>query len=326
MLATWVTSPSGDVYISDLARYVKGGVLVPSANRNPVTTLAAPAAGIPSFSPAVIFEGGEDAVIEGFSLTGHHDTSVAADVQNRLTVEISDTAYRRQYMNRPILVNQVFGTPLNPFFLAESFMLENQQTMKFQLFNNSTVGNSIFSMMVEMRKFQATALTRQNVSAKIGEMRKQKSFRNPFWLTTNDPVTIPASGTTNVLFTNSRDYFLVLRYLMGQAIVPGGAAGDTQEIFTVRLFDAKTDRPLMNHPVTFNTLAGTASFPFVLPTPMLVEPVTAIRAQISSLITNQPIEVFLTFHGVGVYVANANPWEAMRVDRPAVTWPQYGAS
>lgn len=327
MIPTWVKARDGSVYINDLVRYVKGNILVPPVGQNPLVTPAAAAATIPTPSISVIFEGGEDAVTEIFSLMGAHDAATAADVQNRLTVEITDIAYRRRYMNRPIIVNHVFGSNLQPFFFNESVMLESQQSMNFQFFNNSVAGASTFRSAMEARKFQASALAKDNVTSELAKARQRKTFLNPFWLSSNQlgqSIVVPAGGTVNVFFENSRDYFLVLFYLMCQTLTTG-AAGDTIEVISFRLFDAKTERELMNVPVTQNTGTGTSNFPYVLPSALMVEPRTTLRMQITNLVTDQPTEVWMTFHGVGMFVAEENPWEEMSIDRPAASRPLVGA-
>lgn len=323
MLPTWVTAPNGAVFINDYKKYVKGVMLVPPEAQNPVVT---PAAVVPNAgrSPSVIIEGGEDCVSEAYSLIGAHDAATDPAVAARLALTITDRSYRRQLMNRAILANHIFGTPLNPFFVDTSLWFEGQQDFVLQFFNPSTVGDSTFRLQWEARKFQAGALTKDDVTERIKELRREKTFVNPFWLTSNDPIVLPASSRRPAFFTNSRDYFLILTKIMCQVITTG-VAGDTQEFISFRLFDAKTDRPLQNQPVTLNTGTGTAAFPYVLPVPLYVEPVQSIRAEFTNLITDAPTEVFFTFHGVGLYVSEQNPWQEVRVYQPAQAPVWHGA-
>lgn len=325
MIPTWITDRRGNVYLNDLTKYVKSVLLVPPANQNPLTIAAAPAATVPTFSPPILFQGGEDSVSEVYSLTGAFDPASVAAANARATVQITETTYRRQYMNRAILLNHVFGNNLQPFFLNESILLESQANLQFQFFNNSTAGEVIWRMVLEARKYQASAFANQQVTKTLELLRKRKTFVNPYWLTSNEAIVLPPSGAPRTaFFDNTRDYFLILKYVMAQVITTG-VAGDTQELFTFRLFDAKTDRPLMNQPVTLNTGCGTARFPFVLPHSLLVEPRTSIRAELRSLVTDANVEVFFTFHGVGAYVAEENPYDQMSIEQPAQTMPVHGA-
>jgi len=325
MIPTWITDRRGNVYLNDLTKYVKGVLLVPPQNQNPLTVAVAPSATVPTFSPPILFQGGEDSVSEIFSLSGAFDAASNADAAARATVQITETTYRRQYMNRPILLNHVFGNNLQPFFLNETIMLESQANLQFQFFNSSTGGDYIWRMVMEARKYQASAFANQQVTKTLQMLRKRKTFVNPYWLTSNEPIVLPPTGApVTAFFDNTRDYFLILKYIMAQVITTG-VVGDTQEFFTFQLFDAKTDRPLMNQPVTLNTGCGTSRFPFVLPHSLLVEPRTSIRAQLRSLITDANVEVFFTFHGVGAYVAEENPYDQMTIDQPALTMPVHGA-
>jgi hypothetical protein len=323
MIPTWVTDPAGNVYINDLIRSVKSTILVPPAAQNPLTTLAGGALN-PTLSAPVIIEGGEDSVTEIFSLIGAHQAGVPADVQNRLEVEIKDNSYRRVYMNRPILANQVFGTNLQPYFLNESIFLESQQVLNLQFYNRSVAGASVYRMAFEARKFQASALANNDVTQQIGSMRRRKTFLNPFWFTSDAAVQLPAGGTVPVFFNNTRDNFLVLFNIMCQTITTG-VAGDTQEIISFRIFDPRTERPLNNQPITLNIGTGTAQFPFQLPTALMVEPRTTLRVELTNLITDQPTEVFFTFHGVASFMAAENPWTDLMIDQPAKSMAVHGA-
>jgi hypothetical protein len=333
MIPTWVTDPAGNVYVNDLVRSVKATILVPPAAQNPLTT---PAGGVvnPTLSTPVIIEGGEDSVTEIFSLIGAHDPSVIiADIRNRLEVEIKDNSYRRVYMNRPILANHVFGTNLQPFFLNESIFLESQQVLNLQFYNRSALGQSVYRMAFESRKFQASALANQNVTRQISEFRQRKTFLNPFWFTSDAAVQLPAGGTVPVFFNNSRDNFLILFNIMCQTIIvqpvapppPPPDLGDTEEIISFRIFDSRTDRPLNNQPITLNTATGTAQFPFQLPTALMVEPRTTLRVDLTNLITNKVVDVFFTFHGVASFMGEGNPWTDQMVDQPARAMAVHGA-
>ena len=323
MIPTWVTDPAGNVFINDLTRSVKATILVPPAAQNPLTTLAGGALN-PTLSTPVIIEGGEDSMTEIFSLIGAHQAGVDADVQNRLEVEIKDSSYRRVYMNRPILANHIFGTNLQPYFLNESIFLESQQVLNLQFYNRSVGGPSVYRMALEARKFQASALANNDVTQQIGMMRRRKTFLNPFWFTSQAPVQLPAGGTVPVYFENTRDNFLVLFNIMCQTITTG-VAGDTQEIISFRIFDPRTERPLNNQPITLNTATGIARFPFQLPTALMVEPRTTLRVEMTNLITDQPTEVFFTFHGVASFMAAENPWTDLMIDQPAKSMAVHGA-
>ena len=315
MIPAWVNTKDGQ-FLNALKYYVKGGFMspgIPPGQTTPdVIIPAAPAATIPSAAPSVVIEAGADEIAELFSCMGFHSPAVAADVQNRMSVLITDSAYRRRLMNRDILVNHVFGTNLTPLFVNESTVLESQQTMLFDFLNNSTVGPTDFQFGLEKRKFQATALSRQQVTDYLNQMRRRKLFLTPYWLTSDAPVNIPAAGTRDVFFTTTKDVYVVL-FSNISSFISTGVAGDVIEGFTVEMFDAKTERPLFNQPIARSCCSGTAGFPFKLPTGWMVEPNTKIHLRFTNLITDAAIEIFWTFLGVADY-ASRNPFQYPEAD------------
>ena len=202
MIPRWLNQKDGSVTLNDVIRYTKGGFTspgIPIGQTQPVIIIpAATSATIPTVAPSVIIEAGADEVAELFSAMGVHGDiqhTVNADVSGRMTVQITDVAYRRRLMNLPVLVDYVFGTNLTPFFFRESTLLESQQTMLFDFSNNSTLGSTYFQFAMEKRKFQATVLTRKDVTQYIGEMRRRKMFLSPFWLTSDYPISVnPGAG------------------------------------------------------------------------------------------------------------------------------------
>ncbi len=231
-------------------------------------------------------------------------TPIVADVRDRMTVEINDTAWQRMLMNRPVIVNHVFGSARKPLFLRETSLLETNQTLRFKFFNNSMSGPGSFALSTEAVKYQTEAAKRQDVQAFITKERKRKTWFQPYWLTLDDGfVTIPANQQATKFLTCTGDITLVLFYVYGQ-VLTNGASGNTQEKVQIELFDDKTGRAMQNQPFTLNTGCGTPENPFILPTPWIVEPQSQIKARFTSLITDQPVDVFLTFHGAAFYTGN----------------------
>ena len=228
-------------------------------------------------------------------------TAINTAVRDNLFVDIEDTAWRRKLMNREVPVQHVFGTAQKPMFMRESLLLEGDQTLLLRLYNYSQTAAGSLAPMIEARKWQVEALKRPEVASYIQGLRQRKMFVQPYWLTLDDGFTDVAIGATNtVFFTVTGDVTLVLFNLYGY-VNTAGVAGDTQEYVALELFDAKTERALQVQPMTLNTACGTASNPFRLPTPLICEPSSQIRARVRNLITDAASRVFLTFHGVAIY-------------------------
>ncbi len=69
----------------------------------------------------------------------------------------------------------------------------------------------------------------------------------------------------------------------------------------IELFDAKTQRQLQAFPMTMQTSCGNAQNPFVLPTPLIVEPQTQVMVVITNQYTDAPVNVYLSLHGTAIY-------------------------
>jgi hypothetical protein len=318
VIPRWLNAKDGSVSLNDIIRYTKGGFSgpgVPAGQTTPVIVIpAAASSSVPSVAPSVIVEAGSDEVAEIFSSMAYQPSSVNADVSARMSVLITDVAYRRRLMNRDVLVNHVFGSNLTPLFFRESTLLEAQQTMLFDFINNSVQGQTNLQFALEKRKFQATALSRKDVTDYIQTMRRRKMFLSPFWLTSDSPVTVQPGAVADVFFTVTDDIYAVLFANIASFIIDGtGSAGDTTEGFAVEFFDAKTERPLQNQPIARSCCSGTSGFPFVLPTGWIIEPNTHIHMRFTNLVTNNPIEIFWTFVGVSNF-CNKNPLQYPEVD------------
>lgn len=322
MIPRWVKNQNG-LYLNDLIRYAKGGIITTSQDRTPVVVAAAPSATIPSQAPAVIIEAPPDSTCELFSAMGEHDAGVDPDVAARMSVLITDTAYRRRLMNRQIPVNHVFGiggaqsdnnvVGSAPFFLRESLLLEPQQTMSMDFFNNSMAGATAFRFAFEMRQFQSTVLSRKQVSDYLYAEKKRKTLLQPYWLTSDQSIRLASGGAGIAFFSNTRaSYFIWLGTIATFIPNAGGGAGDTVEGFTVQMFDAKTERPLQNQPVVRSCCCGSAAFPFMNATGLIMEPNTRMQWNLANLITGPSVDVFITLVGVLAYDL-PNPFEAHRI-------------
>lgn len=329
MIPTWVTDSRGAVYLNDALRYVKGTFLVGDATQVPVVIPAAPSATIPNRVAPVILTGGEDALSVIFSNIGRHLAGVDPAVAARMSCVINDLAYRRALMNRDILVNQVFGSQLQPYFLNESIMLTQQQAINIQFFNNSIAGATNFDFAFEAGKYQASVLLNPDVTEEIADLRVRKTFLNPFWLTSDIAIALPAGGVGTAVrpffFSVTRDIFFFAMHIMSQVIATGGPL--IQDNYEFRILDAKTNRPLIwdGQFVLESCGTGTANFPFVLPTALVTEPNTKIVVEIRNLNAN-PIEIFFTFGGVADYVSMMNPYRDRAVQDPAPSAFSVGAT
>ena len=189
-------------------------------------------------------------------------------------------------------------------------MLEAQQNLVFQFINPSAAGASHFQFAMEHRKFIDSNVNQSFLTRWLKENRKRKELLYPFWLTSNNPVTVAASATNDVFFTTTQDIMLVL-FEVWCDFISTGIAGDVQEGLAFEFFNPKNGRPLQNRPVTLNCCAGNSQLNHIsykLPCPLMVEPATNMLVKMTNLITDQPTEAFMTFFGVAYYQGNG-PWQ-----------------
>lgn len=233
-----------------------------------------------------------------------YSTPIVAAVRDRMTVEITDTAWQRNLMNRDVICNHVFGSNRKPLFLRENVLLETNQTLLYRFYNNSTAGTGSLGFSLEGRKWQAEAMKRKAVADYIAHLRKRKIWCQPYWLTLDDGiVTLTASGSLTKFLTCTGDLTLVLFYMYGQ-VITSGVAGDTQEKISIELRDENSGRSMQNQAFTLNTGTGTPENPFIFPSPWIIMPQTQIKADFTNLITDATSDVALTMHGVAIYTGN----------------------
>lgn len=321
MIATWRVDKDQQIYLNQVKRYVKGSLLVPQATQNPITTLAATAAGRTPSIPAIV-EADASSVMQVWSMMGLD--SSAAEVKERFSVVIDDVVWRRSLMNRDVLVQHIFGNAQTPGRLHQPIFLEGQQTLKFNFFNNSLAGDDTFKFALEATKYQESSLTNQDITAGIGNVRAKSRYFTPFWLTTDAPLTVADGGTADAFLTVTKDIsFLGVEIIA--SVISTGRAGNTQESIQFTLFDAETERPLMNQPVTLNTGTGTVGFPFKLPTGWLLRPNTRVRLTVTNLITDAPVEVFFTIAGISCYAGTFNLFDQnIHGEQKAPVWHGAG--
>jgi hypothetical protein len=237
-------------------------------------------------------------------------TPNSTDANNRTTVTITDMAFRRQWMNNPVPISQVFGSSQRPVILKEAPLLERNQGLMLNFFNGSTAAGCSFFPVFTGRKWQLESIKRSGVREELDGKRRRQVYVHPYWLTSDNAINIPDIGQAQNLgyafFTNTGDVTLFLFNIYGYVIKGGTThvdANDT-EPFRIELSDTKTGRAFQSQAFTLNTGFGTGQYPFYLPCPIILEPRSQIKARIySNLYTpNSPtnLELALTFGGLAV--------------------------
>ncbi len=308
---TFVKDKNGSLYLSREARDVKGCILVPQTSQLPATAVARSGTANGSSAP-FIWESPTDSWTEIYQMIGLHSPAVA-DADKRSMVDMMDNStYMRKLNNRPVLLDHVFGTNLNPFFLdtwAVPLVLRPQQTVQFTIYNPSTAGTETFYAVGEGREISSPCWHKPRIKKLISDIALKNRQVTPYWWTMeqnistlfNTPgITIPAGGIAEGLFRNLNDVTLIITCAMWQAITTG-VAGETNDPVTFTLLDSWTGQALSNQQVSVNTGAGNASFPHPFGTPLIIEPSQNVVVTMTNKITDATTDFFLTLCGVAVY-------------------------
>ena len=224
---------------------------------------------------------------------------VNTDVRDRMTVEITDTAFSRRLMNQPVPVDHIFGSNLYPGFLEETILLEKNQTLMFKFYNNSTAADGSFCLSSEGRKWGAEVFERDEVRNHIVNLRGRKYVMQPYWLTLDAATSITAGSRASQFMTCTGDITLILFTRMGR-FLSSGAAGDIREGLTLEMQNTRTGIPYQNQPITINTGCGDAGRPYRFHHPIILDPQSQIKVDFTNLITDQSTDAFLTLGGVAV--------------------------
>jgi hypothetical protein len=200
----------------------------------------------------------------------------------------------------------------------ESLMLQPQQIMQYQFFNNSTAGEASWYFNPTGRKFQNTINSYKEGRVFMEENYARKAYLYPYWLTTDVAVTLSAGGTATVFMTVTDDMEFVGFNWM-KTFISTGVEGDTEQGFSFQIIDPTTKRPLQNSPRVGGCQAGTAEFPFQTGG-LIWNPRTTMQVILTNLITDQATEVFLTVHGVAKF-RGAAPFAANAGVRPVERGP-----
>jgi hypothetical protein len=292
---------------------VKDGIIVP-----PAQAIAIPAAtsalNLGQASDQII-EAPSDGYCELYALIGAL-TSSTASVLDRILVMFRDTGIvERRLMNRPVQFNHIFGSAANPMYIrcedgSQSLWMDPLQILLITLINSSAADTATASLAGMFTKYQLKSMEIARVKKYVNDSRARYRQITPYWWTMDQNitgqnvagVTIAAGSTVDCYFTGPSDVELSLTSVTATAIpASAGGAGDTGEKFTAQFWDARTDRPYQNQPLTLNTGFGTPSFPHYFDVPIVVPPTYKVRSRFTNLITDRAIDLFVTFHGVANY-------------------------
>jgi len=304
------------IFLSRSRENVRGQFFVPVSSQVPLVATAR--SGLANSTQSFTISAPSDAYCELFSLS-RDVGGVANDIVQRTYIMLSEYAngYQRQLMPRPCTAEHVFGTGQNPFFItdpySEPIMLRPEGQLSGQIYNTSTSGSTSYTPSAEGRRIGLTALREDRElddGLKATLLLRKKVY--PYWIPLNldvgaagsllglPGITVPVAGqaTAQFMVFNNKPGKVLITRIMGSALT-AGVAGDTPNLFSMDLYDPQ-NRKLNYQPIIFPAGAGPATFPYVLPTPIVIRSNQVMWARLYNLVTDATTDVFLTLQGLAV--------------------------
>jgi len=288
-VSSFVRNAGGKLVPNPSKLDVQSFYLVPDNPNNPVTV------GAGATSPPILFTVGQDGPFEGFYLT-HEKTN-----QTLMTVDIYDEAARRHLMNRPVHIDTIMGQTLTavgpraggigPHLFAETLFMQTSRSLSMT-FVDGAAGNTVWPSVVG-RRFYNYANPSESMAMAVEKRGARARFSTPYFLTTTEDVSVAGAATGQQFFlqVTPEAHFEWFKLM----VVSTGA-------FSFRLYDARNNRAITNDFIHVSAAAGQASFPMVLPEPILYQANTRLRLEINEL-SGAANDIYFTMGGRRIYVA-----------------------
>ena len=282
--------------MSDIKQYIRPFHLLPDAPNNELAL--AGAIGATVSNPMTVTQEGP---FEGFSFQCMSDAFTALG-DHRCTVMIIDNGSRKQFMNRPVHLNTISGTPHFPALFEEHIYLDENRSLRIEFQNLFAVANNIRPCIAGRRYYPTSA-----ASAAMNKATAKAQYRAevcaPYFLTTEEDQTAIAVGGQNSAFflTDPDAYFDVYSL---NAVAYDDATGLLTGTFDFELYDATSGRRLVNGQVGLSNqlAAGNGLQPYKLPESWVLEPRQRIEMVFTNTLPANNISVYFTLVGKKIYV------------------------
>lgn len=282
-------------YINGIKEFVPPFVLTPD-DPNQRVTLAAAVNDTETVVMSVSQEG--PVQIMNWTMQSNRFTAVA---DHEATIDIYDSSANRHFMNRPIHLNTMMGTPGFPGLLPEWLFLHENRSLRIQ-FQNIFANENTLRLNGQGRRFYKSSARAGDLEDRINKILERQAMTHTFYLTTTEEISDLAYGDSDTWkFDPTTEWFVVYKVT--------SLAYDTQrsemvdsDAFNIRFQDAKTGRDISNDTLSSDLITGTGLYPWVLPESWLIPPKKEMTVEIEN--TNpweNPIDVYITLIGVKVY-------------------------
>lgn len=216
---------------------------------------------------------------------------------NTITINIFDPGSRRFMMNRPISLATITGDAENPFYFPDSYYMDvsnGQRELVVELTNSGVGAANLRLLFFGSRYYHAEAP--DYIQIKMMEYGAYKQLSQPFFLTTEADVVIPAnstlSGPSAPIFRVTDDaHFEGLKRTVSQ---------DGGEILFYQFFDIANQKFLSEQRIRVNSEWGSGDFPFMEQSKLLIRRNQDLRIDVENISGTTSTTAF-TLSGRKVY-------------------------
>lgn len=178
-------------------------------------------------------------------------------------VELTELGESRKFMNQPIHMRTLFGTAKYPGRMCEPYMFASQHQIQARFITTGPSVQEFRPYLVGAQYFPWAAQSsesRNRLTAIIKKWNMRRSQVWPFWLTTDQQITLSANQEASFEMMPGQDAHFVACQLA--AVSTGN--------FQYRLLEVKTQQSLSNGAATFTNSLGDARLPRIFSKPYVV--------------------------------------------------------
>lgn len=209
-------------------------------------------------------------------------------------VEIMDDARKQRITGRPCHVDTIFGDGMEPFTLNESlFLRKNEAILMSATDLTAAQGGNDIRPVFHGQRIMAERARDASVDKYIEERAIRSRYVMPFLCPLDEDPAIDADATEDVYFTQQSISHFEVRKLTYSST---GA-------FKFKIVD-ESGNQLCNDWIHSSAALGTASEPYVLATPWIIQAGGQVRFTIKDLAGGSGNQIYMTLCGRQLFVSN----------------------
>jgi hypothetical protein len=217
---------------------------------------------------------------------------LASATSQNIRVRLTHTGLNKYLMNQPVHILSVFGNMnggCQPFQTYESIFLQPNQELTVEFFDFSGAPNTV-EPIVHGRKFIGYATSGMDRRGLIDSFARNTW---PYWLTTDQPITLLTGQVTPIQFSQERQFHAELAKVMQFGTDTGAPA---PVFYHISMNEGQSGNLIADN-VPILTFAGNSNFPFPLPEPYLMLRGTIFMGNLTNDAGLPNLGTDIVFHG-----------------------------